>query len=70
MDKDGTIVLKGEKSFKVTVGVSSLELLANGTIRINGKNFNFIADNTVAISSPKNHIDGETKFEGGDVIIN
>lgn len=70
MDKNGTIILKGDKSFKVTVGESSLELLANGTIRINGKNFNFIADTTVEISSPKNHIDGETKFEGGDVFIN
>jgi type VI secretion system secreted protein VgrG len=70
MDKDGTIILKGDKSFKVTVGDSSLELLANGTVKINGKNFNFIADNTVAISSPKNHIDGETKFDGGDVFIN
>lgn len=70
MDKDGNIILEGKNSFKVTVGASSLELLADGNIKINGKVFNLTAKNTMDISSPKNHIDGETKFDGGDVFIN
>lgn len=70
MDKDGNIVLEGKKSFKITVGESSIELLADGNITIDGKNFNLTANDTMVISSSKNHIDGETKFDGGDVFIN
>ncbi|MCV9934084.1 phage baseplate assembly protein V [Flavobacterium sp. LS1R47] len=70
MDKEGNIILEGKNSFKVTVGASSLELLADGNIKINGKIFNLTAKNSMDISSPKNHIDGETKFDGGDVFIN
>jgi uncharacterized protein involved in type VI secretion and phage assembly len=70
MDKEGNIVLEGKNSFKVKVGASSLELLADGNIKINGKIFNLTAENSMDISSPKNHIDGETKFDGGDVFIN
>jgi type VI secretion system secreted protein VgrG len=71
MDKDGNIVLEGKKSFKVKVGESTtLELLANGTIKLNGKKFKLDATDTMDISSAKNHISGESKLDGGDVFIN
>ena len=70
MDKDGNIALEGKNSFKVTVGKSILELLADGSIKINGKKFNLIAEDTMDIASAKNHISGESKLDGGDVFIN
>ena len=70
MDKDGNIALEGKTSFKVTVGESTLELLADGTINLNGKKFKLDAADTVDIASAKNHISGESKLDGGDVFIN
>ena len=70
MDKDGNIALEGKNSFKVTVGKSILELLADGTINLNGKKFKLDATDTMDIASAKNHISGESKLDGGDVFIN
>lgn len=51
---------------------------SDGTILINGKVINFDGSDGVGvkggkaieINSPKNHIGGETKLDGGDVFVN
>lgn len=78
MDNAGNISLTCNTNITLTTGKSSLTMKSDGTILINGKVINFDGSDGVGvkggkaieINSPKNHIGGETKLDGGDVFVN
>ncbi|WP_278379894.1 type VI secretion system Vgr family protein [Chryseobacterium arthrosphaerae] len=78
MDNAGNISLTCNTNITLKTGKSSLTMKSDGTILINGKVINLDGSDGVGvkggqaieINSPKNHIGGETKLDGGDVFVN
>ncbi|MGN7863982.1 type VI secretion system Vgr family protein [Chryseobacterium sp. 22458] len=78
MDNAGNISLTCNTNITLTTGKSSLTMKSDGTILINGKVIGLDGSDGVGvkggqaieINSPKNHIGGETKLDGGDVFVN
>jgi len=77
MDENGNITLDGKESLKISIGESTLEMLKDGTVKINGKQISINGEEIIVggsskteISAPNNHIAGITKIDGGDVFIN
>ncbi len=78
MDNAGNISLTCNTNITLTTGKSSLTMKSDGTILINGKvigvggseGVGLKGGKAIEINSPKNHIGGETKMDGGDVFIN
>ncbi|WP_159090690.1 type VI secretion system Vgr family protein [Aquimarina aquimarini] len=77
MDADGNIDLTGKEKLTITIGESSISMLKDGTVKIQGKAITVEGDDigvgahkSTAIFSPSNHIAGNTKMDGGDVFIN
>jgi type VI secretion system secreted protein VgrG len=69
MDSGGVIDLSGNS--KVTIKVGGSSIVIDGTsITIDSKNIIVSGKTSIDVSSPKNHIGGETKMDGGDVFIN
>lgn len=78
MDSGGVIDLSGKSQITIKTGASSITMKSDGTIIISGKIIGIGGSNGVGINggqaieinSPKNHIGGETKIDGGDCFIN
>ncbi|HCM35921.1 phage baseplate assembly protein V [Chryseobacterium sp.] len=78
MDASGNITLECDKKITLKTGKSSITLNTDGTILINGKavgvggtdGVGIKGGKTITVNSPKNHIAGETKMDGGDVFVN
>lgn len=78
MDASGNITLECDKKITFKTGKSTITLNTDGTILINGKVVGVGGTDGVGIkggkaftvNSPKNHIAGETKLDGGDVFVN
>ena len=62
MDKNGVATLDTKNQFKVTVGESTLTMTPNDV--------KLETSSSINISASKNHIQGETKLDGGNVFVN
>jgi hypothetical protein len=69
MDSGGVIDLSGNSKVTIKVGGSSI-VIDGGSITLNSKVINVAGTTSIDIASPKNHIGGETKIDGGDCFIN
>ncbi|REC61876.1 Vgr family protein [Chryseobacterium pennae] len=78
MDASGNITLECDKKITFKTGKSTITLNTDGTILINGKvvgvggtdGVGIKGGKAITVNSPKNHIAGETKMDGGDVFVN
>lgn len=61
-NKGGSITLNAKTAITIQTGASSITLNTNGTISIKG--------NIFTVEAKNNHIQGESKLDGGNVFIN
>ena len=69
MDSGGVIDLSGKSKVTIKVGGSSI-VIDGSSITLNSDKITITGKTSVDVSSPKNHIAGETKIDGGDCFIN
>jgi uncharacterized protein involved in type VI secretion and phage assembly len=69
MDSGGVIDLSGNSQITIKVGGSSI-VIDGCSITLNSDSITVAGKTAIDVSSPKNHIGGETKMDGGDVFIN
>ncbi len=67
MKKDGTILISG---LNITTNGEETVTTITETKKVNAKDNIIIASNSNNITGPKNHIQGESKLDGGNVFIN
>jgi len=71
MDNNGSITIDGKEKITLQVGTNAIVIDSNG-VKILSECGDVIcsAGNLIDISSPNNHIAGETRLDEGDVFIN